>query len=75
MDTRKYIDSLRSTVCACGEPKTARQAFCKKCWRALPLPAQAALYDRLGQGYEAAYDSAVSMLEGMGRIQPSLVDL
>ena len=74
MDTQKYTDALKSAVCACGEPKAGRQSFCKRCWRALPLSAQAALYDRLGQGYEAAYDAAVGMLKDMGRIQPSLVD-
>jgi len=74
MDTKKYTDALKSTVCACGEPKAGRQSFCKRCWRALPLSAQAALYDRLGLGYEASYDSAVGMLEGMGRIQPLLVN-
>jgi hypothetical protein len=61
--TTKLIRELFGTTCRCGKPKGSRMTFCGRCYHRLPPPARSALYRRVGEGYEEAYDAAVAILE------------
>ncbi len=62
-DLKFYIDLLKSEECLCGRTKQARKAVCWSCWKALPQEHQKALYRRIGQGFEEAYEEAVQWLQ------------
>ena len=62
-DWKFYIDELNSEECICGKEKVPGNSFCYTCYKSLPLRMREALYQRLGCGYEAAYDKAVEWLE------------
>lgn len=62
------VRELLGTLCACGSPKTSKRTFCLTCYRALPHGEQVALYKRVGNGYEEAYEAAVKTLKSKGRI-------
>lgn len=53
-----YVMELASEECACGKPKRERFAFCVRCYNALPTEMKKPLWQRIGQGYEAAYEAA-----------------
>ena len=55
---------LGGTTCRCGRAKKARQTFCSRCFFNLAPPLRAALYRRVGEGYEEAYAAAVAALDG-----------
>ena len=57
-----YFDELKSDGCHCGRPKKSGHSFCFKCYRSLPGHMQTDLYQRIGDGYEEAYDAAVNWL-------------
>ena len=58
-----YIDELRSEEClACGRPKKRGQSLCYHCYSSLPHHMQQALWQRIGDGYEEAFEEAVSWL-------------
>ena len=57
-----YVDGLRSRRCVCGRNKLRGGSFCFRCYTRLSKVHRNALYARLGQGYEAAYDAAVEVL-------------
>ena len=57
-----YIKELRSEECFCGRWKQSGYSFCYGCYRELPRDMQAALYRRMGEGYELAYEEAVRWL-------------
>ena len=60
----ELITSLQSNICpACSKAKKPRHALCFQCWRLLPHEQRDALYDRVGQGYEAAFDQAMRTLK------------
>ncbi len=61
-DTRFYIDELRSDECQCGNWKKPGHSFCYKCYRSLPGHYQQDLWQRMGDGYEQAYDAACTWL-------------
>ena len=58
------ISSLASELCpACGRVKRQRNTFCFPCYRSLPRPMQTDLHCRVGEGYERAFQAAISYLE------------
>jgi len=58
-----YVDELMSEQCMCERVKKRHHSFCVRCYRALPSYLQTALYRRIGEGYEEAFDDAVKYLE------------
>lgn len=61
--TRKIaIHDLRSDTCRCGHPKGRGKSFCLSCFRRLGIAKQHALYKKIGNGYEKAYEAAVKVL-------------
>lgn len=62
MTVHDLVGELASTTCRCGRTKRRRQTFCFACFHALPPPLRAALYRRIGEGYEEAYAAAVAHL-------------
>ena len=66
--TKDLIEELRGMWCRCGCRKQSRKTFCGRCFYSLTKEHQAALYQRIGEGYEEAYQAAVEVLIGKGRI-------
>ncbi|MDY7035541.1 MAG: hypothetical protein SV375_05180 [Thermodesulfobacteriota bacterium] len=58
-----YVDELMSEQCLCERPKKRHHSFCYRCYRSLPGDLQRALYNRIGDGYEEAFEEAVKWLE------------
>lgn len=56
------VRELSGISCRCGKKKIAKQTFCYACYTKLPAHMRLALYRRIGEGYEDAYQSAVGML-------------
>lgn len=72
IETRKkdfffYFGELESEECFCGRAKKSGKSFCYRCFTELPYEMRRALYKRIGDGYEAAYDAAVDYLDALGR--------
>ncbi len=65
-ETAFYIGELKGDGCQCGAKKKPGQPFCYRCYRTLPEEMRKALYRRVGNGYEQAYDAAVAWLTGEG---------
>lgn len=63
-EQKRLVAELAGTECRCGETKKAKQTFCRKCFFKLPRDLRNALYQRIGQGYEQAYQAAVEKIEG-----------
>jgi hypothetical protein len=64
-DLARAYEVLASPVCQCGRSKEIQHlALCTGCWRRLPAVARAALYARVGEGFEAAYERACESLKG-----------
>ncbi len=59
---QRMIEGLSSEMCQCGSKKRRKQSFCSSCYYKLPKETRAALYRRIGSGYEEAYDHAVGLL-------------
>ena len=66
MSARELIRELGGTTCRCGSRKQSRQTFCRRCYYKLPPPMRQALYNRVGNGYEHAYEQAEEYLAGEG---------
>lgn len=62
IETTTLVRELAGAVCRCGRVKRHRQTFCTRCFQALPPALKRALYCRIGEGYEEAYDAAVAAL-------------
>ena len=60
---RELVKELAATVCRCGNRKASGNTFCGRCYFKLPKTTRAALYRRVGQGYEQAYNDAAGYLE------------
>ena len=58
-----YLSVLRGEECQCGKWKRSRMPFCYRCFKRLPVSMQRALYHRLGDGFEEAYEEAVKWLD------------
>jgi hypothetical protein len=63
IELKQLIDELKSTKCHCGGPKSKKKSFCQNCYSNLPRQYQVALYQKIGEGYEAAYKKAVEYLD------------
>jgi len=63
------IRDLMSSKCpACGGCKRPRHSFCRDCYSSLPSVLRAALYRRVGEGYEQAYLEAKRALALIGKL-------
>jgi hypothetical protein len=62
------LRELLAEKCACGAEKQVRRSFCGRCYYALTEEHRRDLYQRMGSGYEAAYDAAIAALRAKGRI-------
>lgn len=61
-DIRFYFETLAGTECQCGRTKKTKMAFCYKCYSSLPKDMLDDLWQRIGQGFEEAYEKAVGWL-------------
>jgi hypothetical protein len=68
-DIKFYLQELNSEECACGAWKKPKFSLCFACYHALPKDMQTDLWSRLGDGYEEAYDAAITWLKEEGRIE------
>jgi hypothetical protein len=66
---RLAVHELGTVQCRCARPKQPCQTFCRACYYSLAPEMRRSLYDKIGQGYEAAYVAAVNMLVHLGRVQ------
>lgn len=58
-----YIKVLSSAECACKKYKKRGHAFCwGDCWRQLPDYLKIPLRNKIGQGFEKAYENAFQWL-------------
>ena len=62
LDQQKLVEDLVSRDCLCGNTKKPRMSFCQKCYFKLPRPMRNLLYNRIGDGYEEAWESACKEL-------------
>lgn len=60
---QQLVNELAGETCRCGKRKQRRQTFCKGCYFFLPRPMRKALYNRIGEGYETAYQAAADYLD------------
>jgi hypothetical protein len=68
---RLIVQSLRACECpACAGAKKPGMSFCRSCYADLPVNMARALYKRVGQGYEEAFDHAVRKLAAQGIRHP-----
>ena len=58
----KYFNELQGSQCQCGKNKNPKKSFCRSCYFKLPYNMQSDLYKRIGDGYKAAFDQAVTFL-------------
>ena len=61
-DRKFYIEVLKGNGCQCGRPKYRGKALCFHCYKLLPRDLQADLYKSIGNGFEEAYEQAISYL-------------
>lgn len=59
---RRLVDELSGDTCQCGKPKQRMNTFCRSCYYSLSPAQRKALYHRIGEGYEEAYDVAIATL-------------
>lgn len=52
------VKELKSETCYCGAKKASMQTFCRAEYSALPRKMRSAIYNRIGDGYEEAYQEA-----------------
>lgn len=58
-----YLSELKSEECFCGKSKKSKFSFCFNCFRELPSDIRKRLYNKIGNGYEEAYDDAIVYLK------------
>lgn len=63
-DKQFYIKERKSRECFCGKSKQRSFAFCYTCNQSLPRDMQRALWHDIGDGWEDAYDAAITELNG-----------
>jgi hypothetical protein len=61
-DVRFYARELRSEECQCLRRKKSGHSLCWRCYSRLPAELRGRLYRRIGDGYEQAYEEAVTWL-------------
>lgn len=64
----ELIKALMGDKCVCGAAKQPKMSHCRGCYYALPPPMRKALYNRVGEGYEEAFDASVEKLKELGRV-------
>ncbi|MFH2100212.1 MAG: hypothetical protein ABIJ95_11915 [Pseudomonadota bacterium] len=64
---RECCEVLRNGQCACGRGKMHSFAYCAGCYGRLPGDIKAALWLRIGGGFEAAYTRAEEWFAENGR--------
>ncbi len=57
-----YIKEFKGNECVCGGTKRPGSALCYGCFKLLPSSYQGALYLKIGDGYEEAYEDAIQWL-------------
>lgn len=62
-DIEFYVDELGSEECFCGRIKKSGRSFCYPCFSSLSPELKRDLYQRIGSGYEEAYEAAVAYLD------------
>jgi hypothetical protein len=62
-DRAFYVETLKSEECLCGRVKKPGNSFCFRCYKELPADMQKALYRKMGDGYEEAFEEAVAWLQ------------
>jgi hypothetical protein len=60
--TLSLVRELRSSNCRCGSEKESGHTFCRTCYYRLQPGLRKALYRRLGEGYQQAYEAASKVL-------------
>lgn len=63
MKAKIALADLLLTTCACGAAKPSRKSHCRSCYFKLPLDMRAALYNKIGSGYEEAYAASLAFLK------------
>ena len=58
-----YLSELKSNECFCGKTKKTGYSFCFYCFKELSSDIRKRLYDKVGSGYEEAYDDAIEYLK------------
>ncbi len=59
------VSVLSQRQCAhCGRKKARKRAFCMACYYTLPASERHGLYQRVGEGFEEALDTALARLRG-----------
>lgn len=66
LDQAELVRELAGNRCQCGARKIERQSFCERCYFKLPKGMRLALYGLIGQGYEEAYQAAISRIRPTG---------
>lgn len=67
-DSAELVRSLMSEQCPCCKgPKIKRNTFCQRCYFNLGRGLRNALYQRVGEGYEEAFEAACLLLIRKGR--------
>jgi hypothetical protein len=64
---------LRAEICsACKRWKPSGKLFDSDCWSSLPAVMQRACFQRLGYGFEEAYESAIDYIRNERKFQASV---
>jgi hypothetical protein len=58
-----YVEALKREACVCGRQKRSGLVFCNRCFNGLPRDLRKRLWQRLGEGFEDAYEEALAMVE------------
>lgn len=58
-----YKQVLASNECQCGEKKKPGWALCWSCFQSLPQEVKKGLYQKVGAGFEQAYELAIVELK------------
>jgi hypothetical protein len=61
----QLYQELMGTTCRCGQPKDSKKTLCSRCYYKLPPVMRMALYQRMGEGYEEAYERASKFLDSL----------
>jgi hypothetical protein len=67
MERKASLELLAGKFCVCGAVKAKKTAFCGTCYHALPEDLRQGLWALVGNGFEAAYESAIDYLRALGR--------
>ena len=66
---QEALNQLTAGVCACGAAKQRKHSFCRACYRALPRDVRNALWAKILDGYEGAYEIALADLRAKGLVK------